>query len=59
MKTVNYLFIFMLLGTFTTASAQISKDTYKKRSEMMEMNKKLQNEKVSKAARQQAKEMAQ
>lgn len=57
MKAAKCLLFLMLIGTVTTASAQISKDAYKKRSEMMGLNKKLQSEKVSKAARKQAKEM--
>ncbi len=57
MKAAKCLLFLVLSGTVTTASAQISKDAYKKRSEMMGLNKKLQSEKVSKASRQQAKEM--
>lgn len=57
MKAAKCLFFLMLAGTVTTTSAQISKDAYKRRSEMMDLNKKLQSEKVSKASRQQAKEM--
>lgn len=59
MKTVNCLLVLALAGTFTTASAQISKDAYKKRSEMMGLNKKLQSEKVAKGIRKQAKDMMQ
>ncbi|MDE6720535.1 MAG: hypothetical protein K2J84_00055 [Bacteroidaceae bacterium] len=59
MKTVNCLLVLVVAGTFTTASAQISKDAYKRRSEMMGLNKKLQSEKVEKGIRKQAKDMMQ
>lgn len=56
MKAAKILFVLMLSGTVTTASAQITKDAYKQRSEMMKLNKDLQNIKVSKDARKQAKQ---
>lgn len=56
MKAAKILFVLMLSGTVTTASAQLTKDAYKQRSEMMKLNKDLQNIKVSKDARKQAKQ---
>lgn len=57
MKAVKCFLVLMFSGTFMSVSAQISKDAYKQRSEMMGLNKKFQSEKVSKASRRQAKEM--
>lgn len=57
MKAVKCLLVLMFTGTFMSVSAQISKEAYKQRSEMMGLNKKFQSEKVSKASRRQAKEM--
>lgn len=56
MKTIVLTFI---LGLFLSisANAQINKQQYKNRSEMMGLVKKLQDDKVSKTARKQAKEM--
>lgn len=57
MKAVLYALAFLIaVSTTLPVTAQINKDAYKKRSEMMKLNKKLQNEKVSKASKQRAKE---
>lgn len=56
MKAAKILFVLMLAGTVNTVSAQITKDAYKQRSAMMKLNKDLQNIKVSKDARKQAKQ---
>lgn len=57
MKTIVLTFI---LGLFlsNSANAQINKQQYKNRSEMMGLVKKLQDDKVSKTSRKQAKQMA-
>lgn len=57
MKAVLYvLAIIIAASTTVTCHAQLDKDAYKKRTEMMKLNKKLQNQKVSKASKQRAKE---
>ncbi len=57
MKAVIYvLALFMAVSSGVTVTAQINKDAYKHRSEMLKLNKKLQNTKVSKASKKRAKE---
>ncbi len=57
MKTILYaLAILFAASTALTGSAQINKNSFKTRQETMKLNKKLQNEKVSKASKQRAKE---
>lgn len=51
------LLLFLSISVLTV-DAQISKDAYKKRSEMMDLNRKFQQDKVSKESRKQAKQMA-
>lgn len=57
MKAAKTLLAVAMAGIGLTAQAQISRDSYKQRTEMLGLNKKLQNLKVSKASRQQAKQM--
>ena len=57
MKAVLHaVLIFAAVTTAASLSAQINKDAYKQRSEMMKFNKKLQDAKVSKASKNRAKE---
>lgn len=57
MKAVLYaLAIIITASTNVPCHAQLDKDAYKKRTEMMKLNKKLQDQKVSKASKQRAKE---
>ncbi len=57
MKAVLYaIALFFTFVICCPVNAQVDKDAYKKRSEMMKFNKKLQEEKVSKASKKRAKE---
>lgn len=58
MKTVKFLLVVMLTGTFTMASAQITKEQKKERQEIYKSSKAQLNEKATKAARKEAKEYA-
>lgn len=57
MKTVHFIIAAIMAGTFTTMPAQITKEQFKQRSEMMGLNRKLQEIKVSKDTRKQAKQL--
>ena len=56
MKTVKFLLVMMLAGTFTVASAQITKEQKKERLEIYKSSKSQLNEKATKAARKEAKQ---
>lgn len=58
MKTVRFLLVLMLAGTFTVASAQITKEQKKERQEIYKSSKSQLNEKATKAARKEAKKLA-
>lgn len=57
MKTLKLMLLLFFSVSLSTATAQISKDAYKKRAEMMNLNKKMQEDKVSKESRKQAKQL--
>lgn len=56
MKKVFYVFVLFVLTISLNTSAQINKNACEQRSEMMKLNKKLQELKVSKASKKRAKE---
>lgn len=59
MKAVlNGVIVLLLLFTPSSLFAQINKDAYKQRAEMMKLNKNMQDAKVSKASKKRAKEDA-
>lgn len=58
MKATRTLLILMLAGTFTTASAQITKEQKKERQEIYKSSKSQLKEKATKTARKEAKKLA-
>lgn len=58
MKATKSLLILMLVGTFTAASAQITKEQKKERQEIYKSSKSQLNEKATKTARKEAKKLA-
>lgn len=56
-KLTKFMFAIFLASTFTTASAQISKEQQKERKEMYKASKLQLNEKATKAARKEAKQL--
>lgn len=58
MRTAKCLLALMLVGTFTVASAQITKEQKKERQEFYKYSKSQLNEKATKAARKEAKRLA-